>query len=117
MSATDLDLLALSFAFFNGLRLVSYGPQIAVLAYDTSGARAISVTSYLIWTGANASTALYVWVKLGDAAVAVLNTVNTFCCIVIIGLALYKRARSRNGIDREVRYRFWGARSEPRSAR
>lgn len=57
---TDLDLLPLSLAVFNGLRLVSYVPQIFVLSRDTSGARSISLASYLIWTGANATTALYV---------------------------------------------------------
>ncbi|RTL72823.1 MAG: hypothetical protein EKK41_02815 [Hyphomicrobiales bacterium] len=92
---TNLDLLALSFAMFNGLRLVSYVPQIFVLARDTSGARSISLASYMIWTGANATTALYVWSRLGDAPVAMLNAVNTLCCVVVIALTLYKRTQSR----------------------
>ena len=86
------DLIALSFGFFNLLRLVSYLPQIVAVARDKHGATAISFSCWLIWIGANATTAIYSWVRLNDAALAVINGFNAACCVLVLLLAVYKRA-------------------------
>ena len=105
MFAENLDFLGLAYAFFNMLRLISYAPQIALLAQDESGAKAISVSSWLIWTGANLTTALYAWGRLGDLPLTLLNAFNTGCCATMLALLIYKRAEfglSGSGTGRRV---------------
>ena len=89
---TMIDAIGLAFGFFNLLRLVSYLPQIVVVARDRTGATAISFSCWTIWICANASTGLYAWVKLGDTSLAIISAFNAACCLVVLSLAIYKRA-------------------------
>jgi hypothetical protein len=99
----DLDFLTLSYGFFNMLRLISYAPQMLLLVRDNSGAKAISISSWLIWTGANFSTAVYAWVRLADAPLAILNAFNTACCLTVLALVIYKRTALALGAPSTVR--------------
>jgi hypothetical protein len=85
------DLITFAFSLFNALRLVSYSPQIVAVAQDRHGAAAISLSCWSIWIGANASAALYAWVKVGDTLFALMCAFNTVCCLMVVGIALYKR--------------------------
>lgn len=87
------DLSFYLFATFNGLRVVSHLPQIYRVAMDTNGASAISYTTWILWTNANAATALYAYVNLGDPLLALVSFLNSACCCVVIGLTLHKRRR------------------------
>jgi hypothetical protein len=85
------DLSFYLFTLFNGLRVVSYLPQILRVARDENGASAISYTTWLLWTGANATTGLYAGVNLGDPMLAAINWLNAVCCALVIALTAWKR--------------------------
>jgi hypothetical protein len=85
------DAVTFAFGAFNLLRLASYLPQIIAVARDHHGAHAISLTCWTVWIGANASTALYAWVRLSDVPLASISAFNTACCLLVFCAAGYKR--------------------------
>jgi hypothetical protein len=79
------------FTIFNTLRVVSYLPQMYTIARDTGGAAAISYSTWILWTAANGSTAIYSFTNLGDITLAWTNGLNALCCAAVIALTAFKR--------------------------
>jgi hypothetical protein len=87
---TFSDLAYYLFTIFNGLRLVSYLPQIYKIAHDANGASAISYSTWFLWTAANGSTAVYSFSNLGDITMGLVNGFNALCCAVVVALTAFK---------------------------
>jgi hypothetical protein len=79
------------FVAFSGLRMFSCIPQIWRIAADKTGAAAISYTTWGLWTGANASTAVYAATSLHDVWLAFVSAVYAICCVTVIALTALKR--------------------------
>jgi hypothetical protein len=88
---TLADVTYFLFTAFNGVRIVSYLPQILRVARDANGASAISYSTWGLWTAANAATGVYAFVNLHDLTLALLNLLNAFCCLAVIVLTAAKR--------------------------
>jgi hypothetical protein len=87
----------LLFAAFSSLRMFSYLPQIYSVATDKNGASAISYSTWALWIGANATTALYAIYNLKDVYLASVSVVYAACCLSVIILTIVKRRRHRLG--------------------
>ena len=88
----DLPEITLAlFSLFNVLRLGSYLPQIARVASDTEGAKAISYSTWCVWIGANGSTAAYAIVNITDWTLFVVGGVNALGCTAVVLLTMWKR--------------------------
>ena len=81
----------LAFAAFSGLRTISYVPQMVRIAKDRNGASAISYPTWLLWTGANATTAMYAATNLNDVWLTFVSSIYALCCVVVIALTAFKR--------------------------
>jgi hypothetical protein len=83
-----------SFAAFmtcNALRIAAYVPQMVHIAKRPGAASSISYATWILFTAANGSTALYATLVLGDSALAGLHLFNTACCATVVGLAVWRR--------------------------
>jgi hypothetical protein len=75
--------------------MFSYLPQIYTVAKDNNGASAISYSTWGLWIGANATTALYAIYNLKDIYLASVSVVYAACCLSVILLTIVKRRRHR----------------------
>ena len=79
------------FTVSNGLRIVSYLPQIYRVAVDPHGASAIAYSTWFLWTDASVASALYAPCNVSDPLLASINAMNALCCLAVILLTAYKR--------------------------
>jgi uncharacterized membrane protein (DUF4010 family) len=75
----------------NGLRVVSYLPQIIRIHRDLNGAVAVSILTWSLFAAANIATVCYVLTTSGDRLVATMFALNTIGCLVIAVLTAFKR--------------------------
>src|SRR5260370_41609922 len=97
LAVTLSDLTIVLFSLFNFLRLISYLPQIVRIARDKMGPPTISYATWAMWIGANGSTAAYAGVNVHDWMLCLISSVNSFCCIIVVFLMVYKRNEDRQG--------------------
>ena len=79
------------FTVSNGLRIVSYLPQIYRVAVDPHGACAIPYSTWFLWSVASVPSALYATCNVSDPLLASINAMNALCCLAVILLTAYKR--------------------------
>ena len=79
------------FSLFNILRFGSYLPQIIVVLRDREGAKAISYSTWCLWSAANGSTAAYALVNVTDWALFAVSIVNMLGCVSVVVLTFWKR--------------------------
>lgn len=94
MTASEVTLAL--FTLCNGLRIIAYVPQIVRAARDTSGAEAISVSTWGLFLLANISAVAYALVNKDDWTMAIVFLANGVGCTVILAIAGWNRRRHRN---------------------
>lgn len=77
----------------NGVRLLSYIPQIVAVARERSGAHALSLTTWFFWTLSNASSAVYCSTVVTDVLLASAMWGNAAGCMAVASLTVMKRQR------------------------
>ena len=88
---TKADLALLFFNAVNCIRFLAYVPQIITIVRGCHGAEGVSCLSWALFGLAHLATALYAWVTASDAWMALVFLGNFVACMLIIGLAAYKR--------------------------
>ena len=91
MDTLAIDVLILVYFLTNGIRVLSYIPQIARIAHDQTGAQAIALSTWSFWSVSNATTALYAWVVAEDLLLSVISACNAACCMAVVILVILKR--------------------------
>jgi len=79
------------FAACNSARILAYLPQIHKAAIDTTGASAISSTTWLLFLVAHLSTIAHALINLKDLWLAACFAGNAVCCIAILSISWWKR--------------------------
>jgi len=77
----------------NSLRVFSYLPQIAKVTRARDRADAISLLTWTLWTLSNITTSVYGALIVRDALLMAIFAANAVCCVVVIGVVVWKRRR------------------------
>src|SRR4029077_4851925 len=96
MTLADYSMTA--FALLNGGRIVAYMPQIMCVYRDRSGAEAVSLLTWAMFTASNLATVGYSPTVSSDLVVASVFALNTACCLAITCLVACRRCCRGNVI-------------------
>jgi hypothetical protein len=88
-------LVSFSFVGFNAFRIFLHIPQVLTCLRDAHGCSAINLWTWASLVAASVSTALYMWLCLGDTLGVVLNLANAAMCATTVCITLFKRRRAR----------------------
>jgi hypothetical protein len=80
-----------AFALLNGGRVIAYMPQIIGVYRCPHGATAVSLSTWIMFTAANAATVSYALTVSSDLVVAGVFALNAFGCIIITMLVAVRR--------------------------
>ena len=89
MTLADYSLGA--FAILNAARIIAYFPQAIRIYVDANGARAVSISTWVLFAAANLATVSYALTVAGDVLVAIVFSLNSVGCLVIVGFTVWKR--------------------------
>ncbi len=105
------ELVVVAFTVVNGLRVIAYLPQIAMLLRDRSGAPGVSCTTWSLFLMAHLTTVLYAVVELRDWALAAVFALNAICCLAIVGLVILRRRSQQRSVPALARHPVAGTTS------
>lgn len=90
---TVQSIIACTYFIFNSFRVFTYVPQIFTVSKDNTGAKAISILTWVAWTIANLTAGLYANFVLAkpDFMLAIMSYGNALGCGIVIGIVIYKR--------------------------
>ncbi len=102
MTVASCSLVA--FALLNFARVIAYVPQIIRIRRDPHGAAAVSIMTWVLFTGANLTTVTYAVAGGGSAdyLIAIVFSLNALGCGSIASLTAWKRVsfkREKSQID------------------
>jgi hypothetical protein len=89
MTLAEYSLAA--FAVLNGGRAVAYFPQMVLIYRDPHRAKAVSLTTWLLFAAANVATVVYALAVASDLVVAFVFALNAAGCFAIVLLIALKR--------------------------
>lgn len=95
MSAPELALAI--FTMMNSARVLAYFPQFMRILHYREGAHAISCTTWLLFALSHLSTVIYAIFAVYDLRMAAIFTANLLCCLLVLGVTVYKRAQGASG--------------------
>lgn len=90
---TPAEMAVVAFTTCNSVRVIAYAPQILKVARDQDGAQAVSCATWAMFALSHLSTVLYALLAVADWKMASVFVANTVCCVLILGLTLFKRTR------------------------
>jgi hypothetical protein len=96
MTPADYSLMA--FTVLNGARVAAYVPQMLCVHRDHSGATAVSLTTWGLFTLANVATVSYALTISGDLVIAGVFALNAIGCLSIVALTTRKRIALAKGV-------------------
>lgn len=94
---TRVDIALFVFAICNGLRVLAYLPQIAMIQRDRAGATTISCTTWTLFAAAHFSSMGYAISISADWRMAAVFGLNGAFCLIILALVFGKRRSVRAG--------------------
>ena len=93
MALSAPGLIASCFLAFNVLRIVLHVPQLITCLRDDTGCSAINLWTWISWSAASLTNALYMGVLLGDPWGLALNLTNALMCAATVCITCIKRRR------------------------
>jgi hypothetical protein len=95
--STFQAIIAVAYFLFNSFRVFTYLPQILAVSKDNTGAKAISILTWIAWTIANLTAGLYAEFVLAkpDYMLAIMSYGNAIGCGTVIGIVMYKRNKMK----------------------
>lgn len=95
----SLTLITMMYLFFNVARVLSYLPQIYTISKENNKVTAISLMTWIFWTCANLTTAIYAQIEVHDTMLALINYGNALCCAIVVLMVVYKRKKYLYSVD------------------
>jgi hypothetical protein len=80
-----------AFAVLNSARVIAYFPQAIRIYTDVNGAKAVSIATWSLFSAANLATVTYALTVAEDMLVAIIFSLNTIGCMIIVGFTVWKR--------------------------
>lgn len=94
-----LTLITGMYLLLNGVRVLSYIPQMYAISKEHNKVTAISLTTWTFWAAANFATAIYAHIEVHDTMLAIMNYGNGICCAIVVAMVLYKRKKYLYSVD------------------